>query len=120
MLWTIFGLYRNSAKYKSLSLSPWPGQYHDGGPVEERAEDDEDVPDAVVVAVFAVVDEEVGAHGVGYAFSQDEDDGLGGDVAPHGFHDEEDAPAHEQIEDERELGEALPVEDLVDDAGEGQ
>jgi hypothetical protein len=43
--------------------------------MEERAEDDEDVPDAVIIGSATVAYEEVDARGVAHPFGQDEGEG---------------------------------------------
>ena len=47
---------------------PRPGHDENGSPMTKGAQDDKDMPDAVIIAVRAVVDKKVDAEGVDYAF----------------------------------------------------
>jgi len=55
------------------SVLPGPCHHEDGRPMAERAEDDEDVPDAMVIAMSSVVDKEIDTKGIDDALCDDED-----------------------------------------------
>ena len=62
---------------------------------------DKDVPDGMIVRTV-VVGKEIGACGIGNAFSQEEQHRHGGQDSYHGFCNKEDAPTHNQIDGQRE------------------
>lgn len=87
--------------------------------MEEGAQDDEDVPDAVVIRVFgfSIVEEEIDASSVGNAFEHNQENGPEVDALTHRGNDEENGPSEQHIYDQGGLGKAVEKEDLEEDAG---
>ena len=61
--------------------------------MEEGAKDDEDVPDAVVVAMLTIVDKEIYTAGIGDAFGRNEDKSKWSDALADRLDHEKDSPA---------------------------
>lgn len=90
--------------------------------MEEGAEDDEDVPDAMIVGVlsFFVMYEEIDTRGVGDALQNDEHDGAQIYAFAYRWNDIEYRPSEEQIEQEGGLGQSFEKEDFQEDACKGE
>ena len=84
--------------------------------MSDGTEQDEDVPDGVVVGPF-VVGKEVGACGVGDAFGNNKPERQGRQELYHRFGDKDDAPSHNEIDGEREPGPTAKGYNLIHGSG---
>ena len=82
----------------------------------EGTKQDKDVPNGVIMGLF-VVGKEVSSCGIGDALGQEEPEGDGRQELYHGFGNEDDAPAHDEIDGERESRPAVYREDFIESAG---
>ena len=99
---------------EGLVLSQQQREY--SAPMSEGAEQDEDVPDGVVVRPF-VVGKKVSSCGIGDALGQEKPEGDGRQELYHRFCNKDDAPAHDEIDGERESRPAVYREDFIECAG---
>ena len=83
----------------------------------DGTEEDEEVPDGVVVGAV-VVGEEIGACCVGDAFGEEEPEGGRGQGTEYRPGNEDDAPPHDEVDGEREPWVAAQGDYLVDGSGD--
>ena len=90
-----------------------PGHGHDSSPVEQGAEHNENVPDAVKEA-FVIGSKEIGATGVADPFGQNEWESQCRATLIYIGCDEYDGPAHGNVEKEGETWKFVPKEDFIE------
>ncbi len=67
----------------------------------------------------AVVGKEIGAGSIEHALCHNGAERLGGDACADGFRHEDEGPAHDEIDQEREAWPAVDGRDLIDSTGQG-
>lgn len=88
--------------------------------MEESAENNEDMPNAMIIRMFRllVMDKVIDTRGIGNAFEYDENDGSKIYALTYRRNDIEDGPSKQQIEQERGLCQSFEEKNLEEDACE--